>query len=133
MPVSWGDLINYLSSSAVHFFRHCVLFCFQFLKTFFLLFLALKKIIEVLQSFLMAACVRACSVASVISDSLQPCELAYQAPLSMGFSRQGYWRGLPFPSPGAPPDSGIEPKSPVPPALQVDFLPLSHWGIPMAA
>ena len=46
---------------------------------------------------------------------------ARQAPLSMGFSRQEYWRGLPFPSPGDLPDPGIKPKSP---ALQVDSLPL---------
>ena len=38
--------------------------------------------------------------------------LAYQAPLSMGFSRQEYWSGLPFPSPEDLPDPGIEPGSP---------------------
>ena len=37
---------------------------------------------------------------------------AHQAPLSMGFSRQEYWAGLPFPSPGDFPDPGIEPRSP---------------------
>ena len=37
---------------------------------------------------------------------------ARQAPLSMGFSRQEYWAGLPFPSPGDFPDPGIEPRSP---------------------
>ena len=37
---------------------------------------------------------------------------AYQAPLSMGFSRQEYWSGLPFPSPEDLPDPGIEPRSP---------------------
>ena len=38
--------------------------------------------------------------------------VAYQAPLSMGFSRQEYWSGLPFPSPGNVMDPGIEPGSP---------------------
>ena len=38
-----------------------------------------------------------------------PWTIAYQAPLSMGFSRQEYWSGLPFPSPGDLPDLGIEP------------------------
>ena len=38
--------------------------------------------------------------------------VAHQAPLSMGFSRQEYWSGLPFPSPGVLPDPGIEPRSP---------------------
>ena len=56
--------------------------------------------------------------------------VACQVPLSMGFSRQEYWRGLPFPSPGDLPDPGIEPISPVSPALQMDSLPLSHRGSP---
>ena len=41
-----------------------------------------------------------------------PWTVAYQAPLSMGFSRQEYWSGLPFPSPGDLPNPGIEPGSP---------------------
>ena len=45
--------------------------------------------------------------------------VALQAPPSMGFSRQEYWRGLPFPSPGELPDPGIKPRSP---ALQADAL-----------
>ena len=53
--------------------------------------------------------------------------LAYQAPLSMGFSRQGYWSGLPFPSPGALPDPGNEPGSP---ALQANALPSEPQGKP---
>ena len=42
-----------------------------------------------------------------------PCTVAYQNPPSMGFSRQEYWSGLPFPSLGDLPDPGIEPGSPV--------------------
>ena len=45
--------------------------------------------------------------------------VAYQASLSMGFSRQEYWSGLPFPSPGDLPDPGIKPESP---ALEADAL-----------
>ena len=41
-----------------------------------------------------------------------PWTVAPQAPLSIGFSRQKYWSGLPFPSPGNLPDPGIEPESP---------------------
>ena len=48
-----------------------------------------------------------------MSDSAIPWTVAYQAPPSMGFSRQEYWRGLPFPSPGDLPDPGIEPRSPM--------------------
>ena len=46
--------------------------------------------------------------------------VALQAPLSMGFPRQEYWSGLPFPLPGDLPDPGIEPVSLRSPALQVD-------------
>ena len=49
-----------------------------------------------------------------------PWTVFYQASLSMGFSRQEYWSGLPFPSPGDLPHPGIEPRSP---ALQADTLP----------
>ena len=48
-----------------------------------------------------------------------PWTVAYQAPPSMGFSRQECWSGLPFPSPGDLPNPGIEPRSP---ALQADAL-----------
>ena len=51
--------------------------------------------------------------------------VARQDPLFVEFSRQEYWRGLPFLSPGDLSDLGMEPMSP---ALQVDSLPLSHWG-----
>ena len=48
-----------------------------------------------------------------------PVDCTYQAPPSMGFSRQEFWSGLPFPSPGDLPNPGIEPRSP---ALWVDSL-----------
>ena len=51
----------------------------------------------------------------------------YQAPLSMGFSRQEYWSGLSCPSPGALPNPGIKPRSP---ALQADSLPTELPGKP---
>ena len=60
---------------------------------------------------------------SVMSNSLRPWTIAHQLPLSMGLSRQGYWSGLPFPTSGDFPDPGIEPASPVSPALQTDSLP----------
>ena len=53
-------------------------------------------------------------------------EYSHQAPLSMGFSRQEYWSGLPFPSPEDLPDPEIEPRSP---ALQADSLLISHQGM----
>ena len=54
-----------------------------------------------------------------------PWAVAHQAPLSMGFPRQKYWSGLPFPSPGDLPDPGIKPVSS---ALQVDSLSLRCQG-----
>ena len=56
--------------------------------------------------------------------------IALQAPPSMGFSRQEYWSGLPFPSPGNLPDPGIEFTSLASSALAVVSLPLSHQGSP---
>ena len=56
-----------------------------------------------------------------------PWTVAHQAPLSMGFPRQEYWSGQPFPSPGALPDPGIELGSS---ALQVDSLPAEPAGKP---
>ena len=56
--------------------------------------------------------------------------VARQTPLSMGFSRQGYWSGLPCPPPGDLPNPGIEPASPEAPALQADYLSLSHQVSP---
>ena len=51
---------------------------------------------------------------SVVSDSLgTPWTVAHQGPLSMGFPRQEYWSGLPFPPSGALPYPGIEPASPI--------------------
>ena len=55
-----------------------------------------------------------------------PCTVAYQAPPSMGFSRQEYWNGLPFPSPGDLPNPGIEPRSPE--LCRQTLYRLSHHG-----
>ena len=51
---------------------------------------------------------------------------AHQVPLSMEFSRQEYWSGLPFPTPGDLPDPGLEPASPASLAWQANSLPPSH-------
>ena len=61
-----------------------------------------------------------------------PWTVAHQAPLSMGFSRQEYWSGLPFPPPGDLPIPGIEPASPT---SQADSLLLSHqtWSYILVA
>ena len=68
-----------------------------------------------------------CVSPSVMSDSAILWTVAHQAPLSMGFPRQEYWSGLPFPFPGDLPNPGIELGSPV---LQEDSLPSEPPGRP---
>ena len=58
-------------------------------------------------------------VAQLCPTLCNPWTVAHQAPPSVGFSRQEYWSGLPFPFPGYLPDPGIEPRSPT---LQADAL-----------
>ena len=77
--------------------------------------------------------VQNCTVVLVTQSCLTLCDPTdgpHQAPLSTEFSRQGYWSGLPFPSPGDLPDPGIEPGSP---ALQADSLPSEPLGKPKIA
>ena len=76
------------------------------------------------------ALARALSLFSRIWLFMRLWTIARQAPQSMGFSRQEYWSGLPFPLPGDLPHSGMEPVSPVSPALQADSLPSEPLGKP---
>ena len=70
-------------------------------------------------------CVSVC-VCMCTQSGLTLCDgIACQAPLSMEFSRQEYWSGLPFPPPGDPPNPGIKPMSPASLAWQVGSLPLA--------
>ena len=64
---------------------------------------------------------------------LTPWTVAQQAPLSMRFSSQEYWSGLPCPPAGDLPHPGTETTPPVSPTFQVDSLPLSCWGSPVYA
>ena len=86
-----------------------------------------------------------CVSCSVMSDSLQPpWTVAHQATLSLAFPRQEYWSGLPFPSPGDLPHSGIKPTSLKIPALagrdlgesqvfheQIEMMPLKLFRQPV--
>ena len=68
-----------------------------------------------------------------MSDSATPWTVACQAPLSMGFSKQEYWDGFPFPSPGDLPNPGIEPVSLTSPALALAgrfFTTSTTWEAP---
>ena len=79
-------------------------------------------------SFHVYACVCVCVCISHFSRVrlfATPWTVVHQAPLSMGFSKQEYWNGLPCPPPRDLPNPGIEPMAP---ALQRESLPLSHQG-----
>ena len=68
-----------------------------------------------------------CELLSSVQFFVSPWTVACQAPLSMEFSKQEYWSGLPFPAPGDLPHPGIKPRSP---ALQADSLPSEPPGKP---
>ena len=70
-----------------------------------------------------AVCV--CQSLSHVCLFATPSTVAHQAPLSMEFSKQEYWSGLPFLTPGDLPDPGIEPRSPT---LQADSLVFESEG-----
>ena len=84
----------------------------------------------------MCVCVCVCACVCMVSSfsRVQLFEtswtVAHQAPLSMGFSRQEYWSGLPFTSAGDLSDPGMEPMSPVSPASQENSLPTELPGKP---
>ena len=69
----------------------------------------------------------------VVSDSVTPWTVDYQAPSSMGFSRQEHQSGLPFPSPGDLPDPGIEPISPALPSNSLSVEPPGKSSLVIAA
>ena len=66
-----------------------------------------------------------CLVLSQVRLFPTPWTVAHQAPLSLRFSRQEYWSGLPYPSPGDLPNPGIKPTSPTIPALAGGSIPLA--------
>ena len=67
----------------------------------------------------------------VMFDSATLCNVAFQAPLSMGLFRQEYWSGWPIPPPGDLSDPGTKTASPVCPALRADSLPDKLLGKPL--
>ena len=66
----------------------------------------------------------------LVAKFVTPCTAACQAPVSMEFSRQEHWSGLPYSPPEDLPDPGIEPESPASLALQADSLPTELPGKP---
>ena len=93
--------------------------------------LSLNSVFKKQLAFVTVRCfTRACILSHFSHVSLFPSlwTVARQAPLSMGFSRQEQWSGLPGPPPGDPPHPGTEPASPTSPAFQVDSLPTEPPG-----
>ena len=111
-------------------------FCLPALKSL----IQLLKILRVILDFSFSCISQTHSVSKLYgSDGLvlkscptlaTPWTVACQTPLSIGFSRQEYWSGLPFPSPGDLPNPGIEPRFPT---LQADSLPTELQGKPQQA
>ena len=102
MPLSenlWRGSHSFNIETITMRFQHP--YCFSFLSLFLLIFKVKVKSLSCVWLF------------------ETPWTVAYQAPPSMGFPRQEYWNGLPFPSPGDLPDPEIEPGSP---ALEADTL-----------
>ena len=86
----------------------------------------LESFIEKQEEKYLPQCV--CLVAQSCLTLCDPMTVAGQSPLSMGFSRQEYWCGLPCTPPGDLPNPGTEPRSP---ALQADSLPSDPPGMPV--
>ena len=81
--------------------------------------------------FLVLEMICRCSVAKLCSTPCDPMDGCCQAPLSMWFSRQEYWIGLPFPFPGDLPDPGIVSAPPMSPALACGFFTTDPPGKPL--
>ena len=98
-------------------------FCFKFSKKFLELVHNHCSISRCKEGAFKVMCVSC----SVVSYSFQPLEYCLQGSISMGFSRQKYWSGQPFPSPGDLPNPGIKPRFP---SLQADSSPSEPPGKP---
>ena len=131
----FGSITSFSSHSSLKYFYFCFcLYCFVPVSivpaiSLLLLYLLLdiwawNKDTVLLSSIQWSEEVKSLSRVRLFAT---PWTVACQAPLSMGFSRQEYWSGLPFPSPGDLPDLGIEPGSP---ALEADALTSEPLGKP---
>ena len=107
--------------------------CYHLVNKFFLV-RAQKSILDGVdmialnpaQSSILEKCMLSCFSHLLLFGT--PLAVAYQTPLSMEFSNQEYWSGLPFPSPGDLPDARIELRSPT---LQAISLPPESFGKPL--
>ena len=101
---------------------------FIFCMSFDFVFLELKSAFITKIPLHLCACTQSFSCVQLFATLWT---VAYQAPLSKGFSQQDYWSGLPFPPPQDLPDPGIEPASLISPALAGRFFTISAtWEAP---
>ena len=112
-----------------------MMFSLGFYLLFFILFIRLKKLISPFRlprGFFFFNCESntECSLLSFVHLFATPWAVARQISLPMEFSRQKYWSGLPFPSPGDLPDPGIKPVSFASPELAGRFLTVVPPGKP---
>ena len=100
------------------FKKSAVIYIYRYRQISIYLSISIYMYICIYLSIYLSTCV--CQSLSRARLFATPWTAIHQVPLSMRFSRQGYWSGLPFPSPGDLPNPGIEPGSP---ALQANSLP----------
>ena len=119
--VTLGRAVKWIYSYPIHF---------KTVPSTIFLFWKNSKHAEKLKGYTTNICMCRLSCFSRVWLFATPWTVAHQAPLSMGFSRQEYWSGLPCPPPGDLPNPGIKPASPATSVSQVGSLPLSHQGSP---
>ena len=96
-------------------------------------FLSLGMIISPPQTSVHALAIACAQLLSRAWLFATPRTVTHQAPLSMGFSKQEYWSGLPFPPPGDLPDPGNEPVSPASPHCRQILYHWATWEVPVHA
>ena len=116
----------------IHFFLFLVSGVFNFIKKVFnqysFYLTAMHNFYCILYALKWVSCAVLC-VCSVMSNTLRPHRLKPQAPLSMRFSREQYWSGLAFPTPGDLPDPGIKPVSCISfTGMQILYQCLRKWS-----
>ena len=121
-------IVLYTLHNSIHTTLYCL--CFNFNVLLQLFFHITKIIFSFCLSLYHCVCVCMLICFSCVRLFVILWTVAHQAPLSMGFSRQEYWSGLPLPPPGDLPDSVIEQISPVSPALAGRFFTTALPGKP---
>ena len=106
-----------------YIYTHIYVYTYVYIHTYVCIYV----LFQILLPYKLLCCL---CVISCVQLFATPWTVAHQAPLSMGFSRQEYWSGLPFPAPGDLSDSGIKPGSPASPSLAGGFFTTALLGKP---